>query len=671
MEPLLQKLDSVSELLLSDVGALDGIGAYYRRVLLQYNIKIVSDLIWLIPSKNVSVPVLNTVSLGNQSNIAVNLIIKSVSNKTKPRKMTLANCTDLSGNKVLVIFFSNSKLFYPGSKLCIFGSVKLFNNNLSCTHPKWEPGHKEKYIELEYPVSSVPAGIINRCIKEVISKIKVVEWLPDTLLADKSWPNFRDALQNLHSITNAEVKEKSIQRLKFDEALAYQYGLFRAKEALEEKNYNYSINVEIDISSNVLTKFGHSLTKSQLKAWSEIHSEIQSEKRMMRLLYGDVGSGKTLVAILAMVACYRAGKQAALLAPTGILARQHFETIRSLLPDGNVILLTSKTRSKSIYDALSKENCILIGTHAILQDKIKYSSLGLLVIDEQHRFGVMQRMALDKTLKYNLLLMTATPIPRTYSLLAGGSIPISRLLDRPNKERQVEIKLTYVKQIEKIFNHLDKVISETDQNLFWVCPFILKSEKHGMDIETRFNSLKDRYGEVVGILHGKMKDAQKDEVLSKFFRRELRVLVSTTVIEVGIDIPHANTIVIENSELFGMAQLYQLVGRVGRGKDPGLCYLLYDRFTPDAKLRLSAIRDCRSGIELAEQDAYIRGFGNLLGLEQSGSNYFKILQPERDANLLLLANKMIDKIKLDKDKLPLLDQLTYFFNHLYSPWSGG
>lgn len=654
-------------ILSQSVKGIKGIGDYYAVLLRKHGVKSCGDLLWIFPSGYSSSAVSNVVT--SHGIVALNLTIVSSIQKSQTRKTTHIAAIDSNGTSVILIFFFHSKLFHKGARICVHGELKHADNKLTMVHPQWFPFHKESFDELRYPIAKLPNAIVNKAIHGVLDQLELPEWLQHDMLSELGWASFVDSMKCIHTNSNVDERTRASQRIKFDEALAYQYGMHNAHQQIHERNLHYKLE-DRDIS-DVIANFGHPLTECQYSAWHEIRNDLMSDRRSLRILYGDVGSGKTLVAFLALAMCYRSGRQGALLAPTEILASQHFQTLSRIMPREKIILLTGSKKRASTYEALKSENCIVIGTHAILQSKVEYKSLGLLVIDEQHRFGVLQRMAIDKSMLYNVLLMTATPIPRTLKLSLDGSIPITKLTTRPQRNRKINVAIISSKRLSEVLQKLRALLDEGD-NIFWVCPFIEKSEsKNGVDVMTRYDVLNKEFGKVVAFLHGRMSSDKKEEELRKFYQKETRILVSTTVIEVGIDIPHANTIIIENAELFGMSQLYQLMGRVGRGGSHGNCYFVYHGLSRDATSRLKALQDCKSGLELAEHDMYIRGFGNILGIEQSGMPYFRCLDISSDREIFDRARIFLDQNISKPDFIDAMAYLTDTFAYLYSPWSSG
>ena len=642
--------------LFTKVEDLPGIGQSYGAMLKRSGIQQVKDMIWLAPGKRIEVEISQELVPAKQ--VALNLTIFSVLTRNNS---TFLTCNTSSGKSVKVVFFSKSKLFYKGSQICVLGELKKEGNSMSMSHPKWQPGTHSSFSWAEYPVK-VPPAVLSKATSFILKNLSLPEWIDPEILRSKGWGSFVDALDQLH------FKQKKSPRFKFDEALAHAYSLEMAFRPLMKGSYSL-IGQE---PSDFLERLGFPLTPDQLKSWEEIRADLISEERMLRILYGDVGSGKTFVAFLALLFCYNAGRQAALLAPTEILARQHFELLKSLMPEVNLVLLTRNERKKAVYTKIASEHCIIIGTHAILQEKVEFHSLSLLIIDEQHRFGVLQRMAINRKLFYNVLLMTATPIPRTLRLSTMGPIKTSQILSHPRKHRTIDIRILYDDRIEEVYRKLKSLLAEGD-SIFWVCPLIEKSErKKGMDVATRSAALQEHFGDLVTSLHGRLDITTKQQILQEFFTGKKRILVSTTVIEVGINIPHANTMVIENSEIFGLAQLYQLMGRVGRGDAPGRCYFLYSN--KSSLGRLSILQRCKSGFEIAQNDLRIRGFGNLLGSEQTGFFNFRFLNPEKDEDLMLLAQQYTKKKLLDdslESKNMQISNLLELFSFIEDPWHAG
>ena len=400
------------------------------------------------------------------------------------------------------------------------------------------------------------------------------------------------------------------------------------------------------------------MTDSQKLALKKIESEISSEKRMIHLLQGDVGSGKTIVALLSMLTVIEAGYQCVLMAPTEILSRQHYSTFSKFLKNSNITLSLitggekENIRRKNLDNLISGKAQIIIGTHALFQESVGFKNLGLVVIDEQQRFGVHQRYLLaTKGKKINVLVMTATPIPRTLTLAAFGDINVSSLHEKPSGRKDVVTKVVPISRFQNIISAIQNRIKD-GQRTYWVCPLIEESETLNLvNVKRRFDSLKKIFGQKVGLIHGKLKSAEKESAMKKFIDGKINLIVSTTVIEVGVDIPEATVIVIEHAERFGLSQLHQLRGRVGRGRDESLCILVYDPpLATTAKTRLQVLRETNDGFHIAEEDLRLRGSGEMLGVKQSGFPEFFFADIAKHQDLIESANSDAKKIlKIDPD----------------------
>lgn len=554
---------------------------------------------------------------------------------------------DGTGFAEIVLFHAARLPQFPiGARLIISGKLEHYQDRLVMAHPDHvsAPGGDFPWIE---PVWPLTAGITPRTMRKAalgaLARLpKLPEWLDKTVLAKRGWPGFGDALRALHA--PAEVPGgKPRQRLAYDELLARQLA-FAIVRGRRRRQTGRCLVGDGRLRAAALKKFGYTPTAGQLQALAEIDADMATPHRMRRLLQGDVGSGKTLVALLACLRAVEAGAQAAIMAPTEILAQQHYATFQRLSPVP-VALLTGSVKASARREILAgvKDGSfpILIGTHAIFQKSVEFNDLALAVIDEQHRFGVDQRLALGaKGEAADLLVMTATPIPRTLLLTHWAEMDVSRITDKPQGRSPITTTLHRVSELPKVEEAIARAIAAGGQ-IYWVCPLVSESET--LDItatEMRFAQLQARFGADVAMAHGQMDAAQRDAALRNFAAGDKKILVATTVIEVGVDVPEANVMVIEHAERFGLAQLHQLRGRVGRGAAKSFCLLLHDdRLSQTARKRLAILRDTEDGFVISDEDYRLRGAGEYLGTRQSGLPGYRLADPEQDDELLAMARQ--------------------------------
>ncbi|MGZ8337905.1 MAG: ATP-dependent DNA helicase RecG, partial [Allosphingosinicella sp.] len=475
-------------------------------------------------------------------------------------------------------------------------------------------------------------------------------WIEPSLKAQQDWPDWAEALATAHADPAAEPAR---ERLAYDEVFANQVALSLVRASSRRRR---GVPLKGDGGLREQLKLPYTPTSAQRRAVAEIEGDLQQEMPMLRLLQGDVGSGKTLVALMAMLVAVEAGAQAALLAPTEILARQHHETLSRQLAGlpVNVAILTGREKGKL------RESClmgladgsihILVGTHAIFQQKVSYRRLGLAVVDEQHRFCVAQRMMLAGKAERppHLLVMTATPIPRTLTLTHYGEMDVSRLDEMPPGRQPIETRVISDERLGEVVDALGRHIGAGRQ-AYWVCPLVEESETSDLAAaEERAETLRRRFGDKVGVVHGRMKGPEKDMVMAAFQRGDLAVLVATTVIEVGVDVPNASLMIVEHADRFGLAQLHQLRGRVGRGEQHSICLLLRGgALSETARARLALMRETNDGFRIAEEDLRLRGAGEILGTRQSGEATFRLATPELTAQL---AQPAMDDARLLVDR---------------------
>ncbi|WP_430243451.1 ATP-dependent DNA helicase RecG [Neorhizobium sp. DAR64861/K0K2] len=550
-------------------------------------------------------------------------------------------------------------------QVMVSGKVDWFNGRASMIHPDFMVKVSEaENLPLVEPVYPMTAGLssktFRRTIEGAIARLpQFPEWADLSLTQRQGFPTVTEAFQELHDPrdeTDIDPQSKARRRLAYDEFLAGQVSLALVRQKIR-KVPGQPIRVKGELAARLVAALPFSLTPSQKSSVDDIIKDMAGEDRMLRLLQGDVGAGKTLVALLAMAAAVEAGGQAVLMAPTEILARQHFSTISKLAGAAGVTveLLTGRTKGREreaiVERIASGEAQIVIGTHALFQDTVSYHSLMLAVVDEQHRFGVHQRLRLTaKGISPHMLVMTATPIPRTLVLAAFGDMDVSKLTEKPAGRKPIQTVTIPTERIGDVVGRLRSAVAE-GKKAYWICPLVEESDvSELMSAEERYAVLARELGaDNVGLVHGRMAGPEKDAVMSAFKNGEIRLLVATTVVEVGVDVPDATIMVIEHAERFGLAQLHQLRGRVGRGDEASACILLYKGpLSETGHARLLILRDSEDGFLIAEEDLKLRGEGELLGTRQSGTPGFKIASLEAHADLLEIARKDATYL-LDRD----------------------
>ncbi|WP_273788883.1 ATP-dependent DNA helicase RecG [Bartonella sp. ML70XJBT] len=591
--------------------------------------------------------------------------------------------------KINLVFFHAQPLWLKkqlseGKKVIVSGKVEWFNGQLSMAHPDHIiPSEQSNQIPLIEPVYSSTAGLapktLRRAIQNALDFIPLLpEWIDENVKKQQNFSSFSVALRRIHAPINPDdlaLESTARKRLAYDELLACQLalGLVRLKTKSLVGIPRPSTEIYTKKLLNVLP---FQLTKGQIKAVEDIANDLSSPEPMLRLLQGDVGAGKTVVALMAMAQIAENSGQSALMAPTEVLARQHFATIAPLAEKIGLqtTLLTGrekgKLRTNILNDILSGQVSIVIGTHALIQDSVTYNNLALTIIDEQHRFGVHQRIALtEKGNKPDMLVMTATPIPRTLVLTAFGDMDVSKITEKPMGRQPITTAMLSLKRMHELIERI-AIALEKEEKLYWICPLVEESTALDLtSIENRFAFLHERFGARVGMIHGKMSTAEKEAAMASFKCGNTRILVATTVIEVGVDIPDASIIIIEHAEHFGLSQLHQLRGRVGRGDKKSSCILLYkDPLTKTAAKRLNIIRNTEDGFEIAEEDWRLRGEGELLGTKQSGVPEFHIANLAVHSDLLSIARKdarlfLQRDPHLSSEQGQALRLLLYLFGH--------
>ncbi|MDA8570016.1 ATP-dependent DNA helicase RecG, partial [Candidatus Pelagibacter bacterium] len=585
-------------------------------------------------------------------------------------------CQDETGKIDCVFFNSNEgyirKILPLNEEITVSGKVNLFRDKYQITNPTYV-SKDSSLIESKHNKYSLTEGITEKIYNKIIAQIlknlpKLKEWHSKEILSLFHNETWNDAIIKLHDPNNiGNFRAKFYERLAYDEILAS----FLVNSEIRKKIKKIKKDkkkFDLKNSDKVIKKLNFKLTNDQKKTLIEINNDLTSKSKMFRLLQGDVGSGKTIVSLISALNVVNSGYQVALMAPTEILARQHFVLAKKIFPTQiNLALLSSKSENKikkEIIDNLkTKKIDMVFGTHAIFQKKITFSNLGFIIIDEQHKFGVRQRKLLsDKGGKNcDVLLMSATPIPRTLTMSIYGDMDISIIREKPNNRKEVKTYSKLESKIEDVINFVRKEIYEGNQ-IFWVCPLIEVSKK--LDHESavkKFEYLNKIFPKKVALLHGKIENDEKEKILNKFLEKKFLILVSTTIIEVGIDFPNANVIIIENSNKFGLSQLHQLRGRVGRGNKQASCILMFkSNLTENAKKRINILKNSNDGFDISEEDMKLRGFGDILGFKQSGLKNFKLADPVHNENLFKLAEteiKNIENNNLDIDKYKTLLKL--------------
>ncbi len=563
---------------------------------------------------------------------------------------------DDTGEIALTFFHAQlpwlQKMLPEGETVIVSGKVEWFNGRASMVHPDYiaslEDAANLPMVEPVYPLTAgLSPKTLARAVKEALTRVPTMpEWVDAPLLARERFTSFQQSLNTLHlpeDPSDIALESISRRRLAYDEFLAGQLALALVR-AKTRRLSGRPLEGTGRIVAEIMRHLPYRLTKGQDQAVREIITDLKSPERMLRLLQGDVGSGKTVVGLLSMAHAAESGGQSALMAPTEVLARQHFATIAPLAEKAGLkaALLTGREKGRdrsAVLEGLkSGEIDIVIGTHALFQEKVEYV---LVIIDEQHRFGVHQRLMLTaKGSAPDMLVMTATPIPRTLVLTAFGDMDVSKLTEKPAGRQPITTAIVPMERMGELVERIRKAVSE-GQKIYWICPLVEESEVVELtSAEERFESLKPVFGDRIGLIHGRMNGAEKDEAMRAFKQGETRVLVATTVIEVGVDVPDATIIVIEHAERFGLSQLHQLRGRVGRGDKPSTCLLLYKGPLGEiAQARLKVMRETEDGFRIAEEDLKLRGEGELLGTRQSGTPGFRLASIEAHGDLLEIARK--------------------------------
>ncbi|GGI24281.1 ATP-dependent DNA helicase RecG [Bradyrhizobium guangdongense] len=586
----------------------------------------------------------------------------------------LVYASDDTGDVVLTFFRAKpgyvEKLLPVGEKRYVSGTLQMYDGIPQIVHPDRvldeEAISKLSGIDPVYPLTEgLALGSLRRAIAQALLKLPALpEWISPEVLRRCDFPPLAEALHRVHQpveLTDILPDQRYWSRLAFDELLAGQLALALIRAQLRRPAGVRNAG-DGHLRNKIIDALPYALTPSQRGAAAAIAGDLQQPVRMLRLLQGDVGSGKTVVALLAAAAVAEVGKQAALMAPTEILARQHIKTIAPLAERAGmrVAILTGREKGKERRELLAQlqagEIDLLVGTHALIQDDVVFHDLALAIVDEQHRFGVRERLALtSKGEAVDVLVLSATPIPRTLVLTYFGDMDISELREKPAGRQPIDTRAVAMSRLGEVMDGVGRAL-ESGKLVYWICPLVEESEAEGTEHLTnatkRFESLQKRFGDRVGLVHGQMKGSEKDRVMGRFAAHEIGLLVATTVVEVGVDVPAATIMVIENAERFGLAQLHQLRGRIGRGSEASTCILLYiEPLGEMSKARLKVIRETTDGFRIAEEDLKLRGEGDVLGVRQSGLPGYRIARPEVHGQLITQARDEALRIMKDDPKL--------------------
>ena len=654
--------------LLSDLTALKGVGIKTTNLLKKKKINNIFDLLWKLPKSYTDRSLSSKIKdlrIGEVQTITI--IPKKYS---FPRVRNLPNrvlCSDETG-EIDCIFFNSfegyvRKILPIGKEITVSGKIGYFRNKYQLTNPKYL-SEDSSLIKQKHNTYSLTDGITekiyNKILNQIIENLPLLnEWHSKNILHKFDNITWNNAIIDLHKPENVGGYKKNFyQRLAFDEI----FSTFLVNSEIRKKIKKFKkVNKIFDVKkqNEIINELEFLLTNDQIKTLKEINNDLCSSTKMFRLLQGDVGSGKTIVSLLSAFNTVNSGFQVALMAPTEILARQHYTLAKEIFPKNiNIKLISGKSDYKSkkiILDELSKHKIdIIFGTHAIFQKKVNFKKLGLIIIDEQHKFGVNQRKRLSDKGGNNcdVLLMTATPIPRTLTMTMYGDMDLSIIREKPKSRKPIKTYSKLESKIDEVVKFIKKEIKLENQ-IFWVCPLIEESKKidHSSAVK-KFEYLSKLFPDQVSLLHGKTDIEEKEIILNRFLKNEFKILVSTTIIEVGIDFPNANVIIIENANKFGLSQLHQLRGRVGRGDKESSCILMFkSNLSENAKKRINILKSTNDGFIISEEDMKIRGFGDILGFKQSGIKNFKLADPIHNNDLFLLAEKEMRRIEKSNENI--------------------
>ena len=657
-----------SDFLLDDLTKLKGVGKKTSEILKKKKINKIFDILFNLPHSYTDRT--HKLEIKNLKVGEISTIHVFVKKYSFPRVRNLPNkvtCEDETG-KIDCVFFNSfegyiRKILPLNHKVIISGKINFYKNRYQISNPTYI-SRESTDIEKIHNKYSLTEGITeksyNKILNQILKKIpNLQEWINPKILKKFDNLSWKDSIIKLHEPKNiGKFNENFYRRLVFDEILATFLVFSEVRKSIKKiKKKNKKINNE---KHSDLTKIlGFDLTNDQRQVLSEINNDLASQNKMFRILQGDVGTGKTIVALISALNVIKSGYQVAFMAPTEILATQHYFLAKKIFPSRiKTSLITSKTIpkiKKEIQNKVSEGTIeIVFGTHSLFQKKMKFMKLGYIIIDEQHKFGVRQRKALSEKggVDCDVLLMSATPIPRTLTMTIYGDMDLSIIREKPKSRKEIKTYSKIDNKINEVINFVKKEI-QNDNQVFWVCPLIEESKKidHQSAVK-KYEYLKKIFPNKVAMLHGNIDSNQRENILNAFLEKKYKILVSTTIIEVGIDFPNANVIVIENANKFGLSQLHQLRGRVGRGEKQATCILMFkSNLSDNAKKRINILKKSNDGFFISEEDMKLRGFGDLLGFKQSGVKNFRLADPIQNEDLFTLAEEEIRRIEKEEKNL--------------------
>ena len=671
----------IQNFLIKNVSILNGVGTKTKKLLKKKKIEKISDLLWNFPQNftdRSNVQTLDKLEIGKITTIKV-----KATKYNFPRIRNLPNkviCEDEKG-KIDIVFFNSRegyirKVLPLNSLVIVSGKINYYKKKYQITNPAYVvPINKENYVNKIIAKYSLTEGLTEKIYRKLIDQVlknitNLTEWHNAETLKKIGNVSWSESILNIHENKEIDLDSPFYRRLAYDEILANLLVLSQVRKRVKKFKKKNKIFDE-SLSEKIIKKLNFSLTINQKKNIEEINNDLKSDYKMFRLLQGDVGSGKTIVSFLSAANVISSNWQVALMAPTEILAKQHYDLATKVFKSTKITInfLTGKSdvKEKKLIqkDLINGKINFLIGTHALFQKNVIFKNLGLVIIDEQHKFGVKQRIEFSNKggKDCDILLMSATPIPRTLILAVYGDMDVSRLIEKPKLRKDTITLSKPEKKVDEILIFIKKQIKNGNQ-VFWVCPLIEESKKFDYSAAVKkYNDLSKIFPKKVGLIHGGLKKEEKNKVLDDFLTKSIDILISTTVIEVGIDFPNANVIIIENSNKFGLSQLHQLRGRIGRGTERGICILLYKKnLSVNAKKRIKILKSSNDGFFIAEEDMKLRGFGDVLGYQQSGIKDFRLADPIQHEDLFKIAEQNIKDIEHDENNFKKYNFLLKLFD---------